>query len=86
MAKTEMIRARITPDLKTEAEAIFKKLGLSTTEAITLFLSQVKLYKGLPFPVRIPNKTTLETFRKTDEGKELNEYKSVDAFVKKMRS
>ena len=81
-----MIRARITPDLKTEAEAVFKKLGLSTTEAITLFLSQVKLYKGLPFPVRIPNKTTLETFRKTDEGKELNKYKSVDAFVKKMRS
>ncbi len=37
MAKTEMIRARITPELKTEAEAIFKKLGLSTTEAITLF-------------------------------------------------
>lgn len=84
MAKTEMIRARVTPDLKAEAEAIFKKLGLSTTEAITLFLSQVKLYKGLPFPVRIPNKTTLETLRKTNKGKELNTYESLDDFFKKM--
>lgn len=79
-----MIRARITPDLKTEAESIFKKLGLSTTEAITLFLSQVKLYKGLPFPVRIPNKTTLEAMKKAKMGKELNTYESLDDFFKKM--
>lgn len=84
MAKTEMIRARITPDLKTEAEAILKKLGLSTTEAITLFLSQVKLYKGLPFPVRIPNKITLEAMKKAKMGKELNIYESLDDFFKKM--
>jgi DNA-damage-inducible protein J len=84
MAKTEMIRARITPDLKTEAESIFKKLGLSTTEAITLFLSQVKLYKGLPFPVRIPNKTTLEAMKKAKMGKELNTYESLEDFFKKM--
>lgn len=79
-----MIRARITPDLKTEAESIFKKLGLSTTEAITLFLSQVKLYKGLPFPVRIPNKTTLEAMKKAKMGKELNTYESLEDFFKKM--
>jgi hypothetical protein len=35
--------------------------------------------------VKIPNKTTLETFRKTDEGKELNEYKDMKAFLKKMK-
>jgi len=84
MVKTEMIRARITPDLKREAEAILKKLGLSTTEAITLFLSQVKLYKGLPFPVRIPNKITLEAMKKAKIGKELNTYESIDDFFKKM--
>jgi DNA-damage-inducible protein J len=85
MAKTAMIRARITPDLKTESEKILKRIGLSTTEAITLFLTQIKLHKGLPFKVEIPNKTTRETFKKTDEGKELHEYKNVDEFFKKMR-
>ena len=85
MAKTAMIMARTEPDLKTDAEKILKKLGLSTTEAINLFLSQIRLHKGLPFEVKIPNKTTLETFKKTDEGKELYEYKSMDDFLKKMR-
>ena len=86
MAKTAMITARVEPDIKANAEKILKRLGISTTEAISLFLSQIRLQRGLPFDVKIPNKTTLETFRKTDEGKELNKYKSVDDFVKKMRS
>jgi len=84
MAKTAMIVARTTPDLKTEAEKILKKLGLSTTEAINIFLSQIRLRQGLPFDVKIPNKTTRETFKKSDEGKELKTYNSVDDFFKKM--
>jgi len=55
-------------------------------EAITIFFTQINEHKGLPFEVRIPNKTTLKTFKKTDEGKELNKYKSPDEFFKKMRA
>ena len=84
MSKTTMIHARVQSDLKTDTEKIFKKLGLSTTEAITVFFSQVRLRNGLPFEVKIPNKTTLETFRKTDAGRELNEYKSMEKFKEKM--
>ncbi len=84
MPKTTMIHARVEEDLKAETEKIFKKLGLSTTEAITVFFSQVRLRKGLPFDVKIPNKTTLETFRKTDAGVELNEYESMAKFKEKM--
>ncbi len=84
MAKTAMIVARIEPDLKTDAEKILKKLGLSTTEAINLFLSQIRLHKGLPFEIKIPNKTTLETFRKTDEGKELVKCKDAEDMFKKL--
>ncbi|NJN93154.1 MAG: type II toxin-antitoxin system RelB/DinJ family antitoxin [Anaerolineales bacterium] len=71
MAKSAIIRARIEPELKAEAETIFSELGLSITEAITLFYRQVKLSKGLPFEVRLPNQTTLQTFQDTDEGKNL---------------
>jgi len=45
-----VVRARIDPSLKTDVEAVFDALGLSTSEAIRLFLSQVSLRKGLPFP------------------------------------
>jgi DNA-damage-inducible protein J len=60
MTKTTMIHARVPLDLKEDVAKILKELGLSATEAITLFYSQVKLRKGLPFPVQIPNKETLK--------------------------
>ncbi|MCH9028398.1 MAG: type II toxin-antitoxin system RelB/DinJ family antitoxin [Bacteroidetes bacterium] len=47
MAKTEMIRARVEPGLKHDAEAVFKALGLTPTAAITLFYKQVTLTQGI---------------------------------------
>jgi len=52
-------------------ENLFKKLGLSTTEAINLFYRQVKMRKGLPFNVVIPNKTTEKVFKDTDTERNL---------------
>ena len=71
MGKTSTVRARIEPDLKGKAEHIFQQLGLTTTQAITLFYKQVELRKGLPFDVAIPNEITLKTFSDTDAGREL---------------
>jgi DNA-damage-inducible protein J len=80
-----MIRARTEPGLKSNVERILKKLGMTSTEAINLFYRQIQLRKGLPFDVRIPNKTTLETFKKTDAGAELNTYETLEEFIQKMR-
>jgi len=63
MAKTEMINARLEPALKKNSEAVLAKLGLSTSEAITMFLSQVVLHRGLPFPARIPNAATRKALK-----------------------
>ena len=71
MSKTSTIRARIEPDLKGKVEYIFRQLGLTTTQAITLFYKQVELKKGLPFDVAIPNETTRKTFSDTDAGCDL---------------
>ena len=84
MSKTSTIRARIEPDLKGKTEHIFKQLGITTTQAITLFYKQVELRKGLPFDVAIPNKTTRKTFLNTDEGKDLNICKDADDMFNKM--
>lgn len=84
MAKTAMIVARTEPALKADAEKVLKKLGLSTTEAINLFLSQIRLHKGLPFDVRIPNKTTLKAMEEAEEGRNISSYKSLDDFFKEM--
>ncbi len=74
--KTEMIHARIDPRLKKSAESIFSKIGLSTTEAIRLFLKQVELRRGLPFPVTTPNEETISAMRAANAGKGLKRYSS----------
>ena len=86
MAKTAMITTRVDPDLKADAEKVLNKLGISTTEAINLFLSQVRLRKGLPFDVKIPNKTTMKAMKDAEEGRNLNSYDSLDEFFEKMGS
>lgn len=82
--KTATIRARTEPDLKNAAERVFRKLGISSSEAINLFYAQVRLRKGLPFAVEIPNALTRKAFEKTDRGEDLREYPSLDDFFKKM--
>ena len=71
MSKAATIRARIEPQLKDRVENVFHKLGLTTTQAITLFYKQVELKNGLPFEVTIPNETTRRTFEDTDAGHNL---------------
>lgn len=84
MAKSEMIRARIEPDLKGEVENILGQLGLTVTEAITLFYKQVKLNQGLPFLVRIPNATTIQTMQDTDAGLNLIESENIEEMFGKL--
>jgi len=86
MAKSAMIRARVEPRLKHDAEVVLEKLGMTPTEAITLFYKQVKLHRGLPFPVRIPNKETQRAIKEARAGKNLITYKSVEDWKKDMRS
>ena len=84
MSKTAMLRARIEPVLKEEVDSIFKKLGLSTSEAINIFYRQVKLRKGLPFQVIIPNELTLKTFEDTDKNENIIESKNAAEMFNKL--
>ena len=60
MAKTAYLNTRIEPELKSEAEGIFRKIGISTSDAISIFLRQVVAHRGFPFPVLEPNEETIE--------------------------
>ena len=75
-AKTQMIHARIDPKLKRSAERVFSQIGISTTDAIRLFLRQVDLHKGLPFPVRIPNAETIAAMKEANDSDTLKRYGS----------
>lgn len=74
------VRARIDSGLKNEVEVIFHELGLTTSQAITLFLKKVKIERGIPFELKIPNETTIKAM---NEAKNLEgETCSLEEFIK----
>ena len=85
MAKTEMIRARVEPELKSQTEEVFSGLGLSPTEAITLFYRQVTLHRGLPFAVKIPNAETIAALQQARAGEGLTEYANLEDLKARQR-
>lgn len=78
MAKTATISARIDPELKGSVEQILSGLGLTTTQAITLFFKQVEMYKGLPFAVRILNSETTAALKESENYYSLQAFDNLD--------
>ena len=58
MSKDGYITARVDQALKAKAEKVLRRVGVSTTDAVTMMLHQIVLREGLPFTVNIPNKQT----------------------------
>ena len=78
MNKSAVVHARIEPQTKKEAEGVLRKLGMSPTEAIRLFYTQICLRGGLPFPVLIPNRLTRKTLKKSQKGEDVQSFDSLD--------
>ncbi len=69
MARTAMIHARLTPEIKENAEAILKELGISVSSAYELFYRQIIAHNGLPFDARIPTQETIQAMQDARNGK-----------------
>jgi DNA-damage-inducible protein J len=67
--KTATARALIDPEVKREAEAILKEIGLSVSNSVELFYRQVVAQRALPFELQVPNKTTMKAIRDSRSGK-----------------
>ena len=61
--KTSIINARVRPELKGDVEQILSKLGITTTQAITMFFEQIKINRGIPFELQLPNDETVEAMQ-----------------------
>ena len=68
MALDATVRARVDAQLKKDVEQILSEIGLSTSQAITLFLKGIKRERGIPFELKIPNEETLQAMREVEEG------------------
>lgn len=84
MAKKATINVKTDESLKKQVDKIFKKIGLTSSDAINIFYHQVKFAKGLPFPVLIPNRLTAKTMTEVENAENINKYENLDAFFQKM--
>ena len=68
MSKTGYITARVEPKLKASAGRVLRQIGVSTSDAITMFLRQVVMRQGMPFEVRVPNAETRKAIEELESG------------------
>jgi DNA-damage-inducible protein J len=84
MNKSAIVSVRIRPEVKTETEKILQSLGVTPTEAITMFYSQIILRRGLPFPLEIPNEVSRQAIQDVVNGVGIQTVNSIDDHMKAM--
>lgn len=86
MSKTATIQTRVDPMIKQKAQMILKKLNISMSEAISMYLSQITLHNGIPFEIKIPKKLTAKTFEGSENMNEIHKVSSVDELFQELDS
>ena len=86
MAKTATIQTRVDPVVKNNAQKILKKLNISMSEAISMYLSQITLHNGIPFEIKIPNEVTAKTLKNAENGINVHNVDSVDELFQELDS
>ena len=59
MARTSNVFARVEPELKEQAEQVLSQLGIPMSNAVSMFLRQVVLQRGIPFEMKLPKEPPL---------------------------
>jgi DNA-damage-inducible protein J len=69
------------PSLKKKTEKVLSEMGLTPSQAITLFYKQIGYYRGLPFDVRLPhepNEETIQAIEDSIHGRNLTKVNNID--------
>ncbi len=83
MALDATVRARVDSKLKEEAEKILNEIGLTTSQAINMFLKSVTRERGIPMELKIPNETTLKAMQEAKDGINMKEI-TLDDMIKEI--
>ncbi len=73
MALTETVRARIDAELKHNVEQILSQIGMTTSQAINLFMKKIERERGIPFELKLPNDETLKAIEEAEAGINMEE-------------
>jgi DNA-damage-inducible protein J len=88
--KTATLTIRLDPELKQQAEETLRKAGLTTSQAVTIFLTQVNRVHGLPFAIlsdddgSVANDETIAAIEDVIHRRNVKVFDSVDDALKDM--
>ena len=87
--KKSNLTIRIEPELKDEASALFKSLGLDLSAATGIFYMQAIRCHGLPFEVKVnePNEITYKAMEDTENNRDMHgPYNSVKELMEALNA
>lgn len=69
MTKTTNLNVRLDPEIKSHAELLFSRFGITLTDAVNMFLHQALLLQKLPFALPQPrfDRYAEEAIREAEE-------------------
>ena len=79
MAQTATLSVRTDKGLKEKVGKILNRLGLNHSTAINIYYHHILTHQGIPFEVKIPNKTTLKAMEDLDKGKNVKKFDTAEA-------
>lgn len=73
MANKVNLTLRMEPELKAQAAALFKELGMDLSTATGIFYHQALRCRGLPFEVTLgePNETTYQAMEAAEQDEDV---------------
>ncbi len=89
ISKSDIVRARIEPKVKRDAEVILKRLGVSHSTFINMSYRAVVEEGGIPFSLHVPNRETagvLRDARKPSKRRVYARANTLDAFTTAMKT
>ena len=68
LTANSVVRARIDEQIKNEAAAVLKAMGLTVSDAFRLMMVKIAKEKALPFEPLVPNDETIEAMKAARRG------------------
>ncbi|MCP5047124.1 MAG: type II toxin-antitoxin system RelB/DinJ family antitoxin [bacterium] len=78
MSQASTLSVRTDKELKEKVGDILQKLGLTHSTAINIYYRLILAENGIPFDVKLPNKTTRKAIEDLEMGKNVKRFDSAD--------
>ncbi len=86
MNQNASVNVRVAQKVKTDAEEVLSKLGLTMSEAVNVYLRQIALKGGIPFELTLPNRKTVQAMREIEKKRNLKSFPDAESMIRELNS